>query len=65
MDPASDVVKLIYTSGTSGKSKGAMEAHRNAVHNTITHTHLIPFDLPVNYTFLPMVFFIIRIASRI
>jgi len=53
-NPREDVVKIIYTSGTSGKSKGAMETHYNVVHNTVTHAHLIPAGKPVNLTFLPM-----------
>ncbi len=52
--PKEDVVKIIYTSGTSGHSKGALETHYNIVHNTITHSQLLPGPKAINFTFLPM-----------
>jgi long-chain acyl-CoA synthetase len=38
-----DVAALLYTSGTTGRPKGAMQTHRNLVANAITATRLFQF----------------------
>lgn len=55
IDPQQDVAQIIYTAGTTGKSKGAMETHLNLVHNSITHSTLCQCTgKPINYSVLPM-----------
>lgn len=38
-----DVAALLYTSGTTGRPKGAMQTHRNLVNNAMTATRLFQF----------------------
>ncbi len=55
IDPEQDVAQIIYTAGTTGKSKGAMQTHLNLVHNAITHSLICKCTgKPVNYSVLPM-----------
>ncbi len=55
IDPEQDIAQIIYTAGTTGKSKGAMQTHLNMVHNSITHTLISKCTgKPVNYSVLPM-----------
>jgi long-chain acyl-CoA synthetase len=55
LDFPQDVAQIIYTAGTTGKSKGAMQTHLNMVHNSVTHALLCKCTgKPVNYSVLPM-----------
>ncbi|MEJ2365945.1 MAG: AMP-binding protein, partial [Deltaproteobacteria bacterium] len=55
IQPEEDVAQIIYTAGTTGKSKGAMQTHLNLVHNSITHSLICKCTgRPINYSVLPM-----------
>lgn len=55
-DPKNDVALLLYTAGTTGRSKGVIETHFNMVFNSITHTHAFRAwgDKEINYSIMPM-----------
>ncbi len=64
LDPAEDLACILYTSGTTGRPKGAMLSHRNLVHNTFSvreAMHLTPGEdrmlvvLPMFHAFASMV----------
>ena len=54
--PKDDVALLLYTAGTTGKSKGVIETHFNMVYNSLTHTHAFRTWGPreVNFSIMPM-----------
>lgn len=55
-DPHNDVALLLYTAGTTGRSKGVIESHFNMVFNSLTHTHAFRAwgDHEINYSIMPM-----------
>ncbi len=55
-NPASDVVSILYTSGTTGQPKGAMLTHRNLASNTASVVEAMHFTAgeTVILTVLPM-----------
>lgn len=55
-DPMEDIALLLYTAGTTGKSKGVIETHFNLVFNSLTHTHAFRAwgDREVNFAIMPM-----------
>ena len=55
-DPKNDVALLLYTAGTTGRSKGVIETHFNMVYNSLTHTHAFRAwgEHEVNYSIMPM-----------
>ena len=55
-DPVNDTALLLYTAGTTGKSKGVIETHFNLVFNSLTHTHAsrVWGDHEVNFSIMPM-----------
>ena len=56
VDPKADTALLLYTAGTTGKSKGVIETHFNLVFNSLTHTHAFRAwgDKEVNFSIMPM-----------
>lgn len=56
VDPETDTALLLYTAGTTGKSKGVIETHFNLVFNSMTHTHAFRAwgDHEVNFSIMPM-----------
>lgn len=56
VDPKNDTALLLYTAGTTGKSKGVIETHFNLVFNSLTHTHAFrAWDDPeINFSIMPM-----------
>ncbi|BBO69760.1 long-chain-fatty-acid--CoA ligase [Desulfosarcina alkanivorans] len=55
-DPITDTALLLYTAGTTGKSKGVIETHFNLVFNSLTHTHGLRgwIGREVNFSIMPM-----------
>jgi long-chain acyl-CoA synthetase len=56
VEPHTDTALLLYTAGTTGKSKGVIETHHNLVFNSLTHTHAFRTwgDHEVNFSIMPM-----------
>ncbi len=55
IDPVNDAAQIVYTAGTTGRSKGTLESHRSLVFNSITHALACRTRKPpINYTVLPM-----------
>ncbi len=55
IDAAVDPAQIVYTAGTTGNSKGAVQTHRSLVFNSVTHSLACRTAAPpVNYTVLPM-----------
>ncbi|MFP3979963.1 MAG: class I adenylate-forming enzyme family protein [Desulfobacterales bacterium] len=56
VEPETDTALLLYTAGTTGKSKGVIETHFNLVFNSLTHTHAFRAwgDHEVNFSIMPM-----------
>ena len=54
--PKTDTALLLYTAGTTGKSKGVIETHFNLVFNSLTHTHAFRAwgDREINFSIMPM-----------
>ena len=54
--PRTDTALLLYTAGTTGRSKGVIETHFNLVFNSLTHTHAFRAwgDREVNFSIMPM-----------
>ena len=55
-EPKADTALLLYTAGTTGRSKGVIETHFNLVFNSLTHTHAFRAwgDREVNFSIMPM-----------
>lgn len=55
-DPKADTALLLYTAGTTGRSKGVIETHFNLVFNSLTHTHAFRAwgDREINFSIMPM-----------
>jgi long-chain acyl-CoA synthetase len=55
-NPKEDTALLLYTAGTTGRSKGVIETHFNLVYNSINHLHAARIfkDKIVNYSIMPM-----------
>ncbi|MFO7861089.1 MAG: AMP-binding protein [Desulfosalsimonas sp.] len=56
VDARTETALLLYTAGTTGKSKGVIETHFNLVFNSLTHTHAFRAwgDHEVNFSIMPM-----------
>ncbi|MBS3731913.1 MAG: acyl--CoA ligase [Desulfobacterales bacterium] len=56
VEPETDTALLLYTAGTTGKSKGVIETHFNLVFNSLTHTHAFRAwgDHEINFSIMPM-----------
>lgn len=54
--PKEDTALLLYTAGTTGRSKGVIETHFNMVFNAINHLHAAHFftERLINYSIMPM-----------
>ncbi len=54
--PKTDMALLLYTAGTTGRSKGVIETHFNLVLNAMTHTHAFRAwgDREINFSIMPM-----------
>jgi len=54
--PKEDTALLLYTAGTTGRSKGVIETHFNLVFNSLSHVHAARIfeDRIVNYSIMPM-----------
>jgi len=54
--PHDDTALVLYTAGTTGRSKGVIETHFNLVFNSLTHTHAFRAwgDREVNFSIMPM-----------
>jgi len=55
-NPKEDTALLLYTAGTTGRSKGVIETHFNMVYNSLTHTHAARLwgDKEINFAIMPM-----------
>ena len=55
-DPKNDTALLLYTAGTTGKSKGVIETHANLVFNSLSHTYgfRVWGDREINFSIMPM-----------
>lgn len=55
-NPKEDTALLLYTAGTTGRSKGVIETHFNLVYNSLSHFHGLRLfkDKIVNYSIMPM-----------
>ncbi|MCG8632626.1 MAG: AMP-binding protein [Desulfobacterales bacterium] len=55
-NPRKDTAILLYTAGTTGKSKGVIETHFNLVFNSLSHTHGFRDweGREVNFSVMPM-----------
>lgn len=55
LDVRTEPAQIVYTAGTTGVSKGALQSHFSLVHNAVTHAHVSATVGPrVNFTVLPM-----------
>lgn len=55
LDVRSEPAQIVYTAGTTGVSKGALQSHFSLVHNAVTHAHIsATTSRRVNFTVLPM-----------
>ncbi|MBS3758409.1 MAG: AMP-binding protein [Desulfobacterales bacterium] len=56
VDPRTDTALLLYTAGTTGKSKGVIETHFNLVFNSLTHSHAFRAwgEREINFSIMPM-----------
>ncbi len=56
VDPKTDTALLLYTAGTTGKSKGVIETHFNLVFNSLTHSHAFRDwgEREINFSIMPM-----------
>ena len=56
VEPKTDTALLLYTAGTTGKSKGVIETHFNLVFNSLSHTHAYRAwkSREVNFSIMPM-----------
>lgn len=56
--PEDDIALLLYTAGTTGRSKGVIETHFNLVYNSLTHFHVMEKLLgrrkEIHYSIFPM-----------
>lgn len=52
---STDLVSILYTSGTTGVPKGVMLSHQNILSNALACQNLVPFESSWNYlSFLPL-----------
>jgi long-chain acyl-CoA synthetase len=56
VDPRKEVALLLYTAGTTGKTKGVLETHFNLVFNSLTHIHAArpKGERVINFAIMPM-----------
>jgi long-chain acyl-CoA synthetase len=55
VDARSEPGQIVYTAGTTGRPKGALQTHFNLIHNALTHTLTLPTRrTPVTYSVSPM-----------
>lgn len=55
LNARSEPAQIVYTSGTTGVAKGALQSHFSLVHNALTHAHISrTTGRRVNFTVLPM-----------
>ncbi len=56
VEPKTDTALLLYTAGTTGRSKGVIETHYNLVFNSLTHAHAFRAweGREINFSIMPM-----------